>query len=151
MTRENTTTESPFVLSVALGDTWRRWHHAFTSGCAASELRPCQQWNPTELFIDACTTFGLVTGRRSGIGCWALRERKWLNEVHAAGCVNLRIEQRERLAGWQMFCMRELDMFDSPPLRSQSRCRLERVAALVPRLGGRSRLGLRGRKALRRR
>ena len=108
------------LVDVAIEESLYSWHHAFASDCAALKLRPCQQWNPTELFIDACTALGLVTGRRRRIGCWALRERKWLFDVHAAGCLRLRIEQHERLAGWQMFCICDLDVLDSPPFRLPS-------------------------------
>ena len=29
MTREGTTTDSPFVSMIALGEGWQSWHHAF--------------------------------------------------------------------------------------------------------------------------
>ena len=48
MRRDNTTTESPFVMLVALGEGWRSWHRAFAWDYVISELRPCQQWNLTE-------------------------------------------------------------------------------------------------------
>ena len=41
MTRSNPTTESPFVLLVALGDNWHGWYPAVINGYAALKLRPC--------------------------------------------------------------------------------------------------------------
>ena len=77
--------DSPRVM---LGENWHNWHHAFELDCAASELEPYRRWDSTLLFIESCTALDLVTGRRRGIGCWALSDRKWLDEVHAAGCVS---------------------------------------------------------------
>ena len=53
MRRESTTTESPFVMLVALGEGCQSWHRAFAFDYVTSELRPCQQWNLTEQYIDA--------------------------------------------------------------------------------------------------
>lgn len=115
MTRENRTTESPFVSLIALGEGWHCWHHAFPWDYATSELEPYQQWNPTKLFIDACAALGLVTGRKRATGCWALRKQKWLDEARAAGRVSSRCELRERLEGWPLFRVRVLDVHDPPP------------------------------------
>ena len=76
MIRENTTRKSPLVLMVALGEGCHSWHRAFAWGCAALELRLCQQWNLTELYVDVCATIGLGTGRKRSTGCLALSRRK---------------------------------------------------------------------------
>lgn len=54
-----------FITTVfALGEGWHDYHHLFPWDYAASELNGWDQWNPTKVFIDACTAVGIVTGRR---------------------------------------------------------------------------------------
>lgn len=49
---------------LALGEGWHDYHHLFPWDYAAAELGAWDQWNPTKVFIDACNTVGLVSGRR---------------------------------------------------------------------------------------
>lgn len=51
--------ENWFVSLCAIGEGWHNYHHAFPSDYATGEFGVLSgQWNPTTLFIDACTAMG---------------------------------------------------------------------------------------------
>lgn len=49
---------------LALGEGWHDYHHLFPWDYAAAELGAWDQWNPTKIFIDACSAAGIATSRR---------------------------------------------------------------------------------------
>jgi len=49
---------------LALGEGWHDYHHLFPWDYAAAELDAWDQWNPTKVFIDACSAAGLASSRR---------------------------------------------------------------------------------------
>ncbi|CAG0894127.1 unnamed protein product, partial [Darwinula stevensoni] len=65
--------EQNIVGSLALGEGWHNYHHAFPSDYKASEL-PWYDVNQTTLFIDAMAWLGLVWDRRS-VDSWVVEKR----------------------------------------------------------------------------
>eukprot|EP00929_Paragymnodinium_shiwhaense_P049815 TRINITY_DN2511_c0_g4_i1.p1 TRINITY_DN2511_c0_g4~~TRINITY_DN2511_c0_g4_i1.p1 ORF type:complete len:692 (+),score=181.48 TRINITY_DN2511_c0_g4_i1:63-2138(+) len=71
------TTENGWVSIFALGEGWHNWHHAFSWDYAAAEMGAHLQFNPTKVFIDVMSFFGLAWDRKRATGVWEQRKQRW--------------------------------------------------------------------------
>jgi stearoyl-CoA desaturase (Delta-9 desaturase) len=58
--------QNTFTSIVAVGEGWHNYHHTYPYDYRASEFNWYSEWNPTTLFLDGLSAFGLVWNRRIG-------------------------------------------------------------------------------------